>query len=238
MIVGTLEEWAGTESARTATSRAGSASAADGHCPAGAHAPERGAGVEGAQGERDRAEQQQVHDSEQVGRPPEGRIGGEQRRDDRDHERGGDQHQRGRGKTQLACSGRVRSRRASLRRSSSGWRIGGPTRPSSRQRTLRIRPDQKRAAEHHGEHLKERDRHHGDDRPGGRSSDHHQHDDEGHQPEGQVAVHAAVGHPAGDRSPPVDSPGRRTIDDAARRRRRATCGTWPPRRSSGTRRRG
>ena len=45
-----------------------------------------------------------------------------------------------RGKIQLACSGRIRWRWASLRRSRSGWRTGGPTRPSSRQRTVRISP--------------------------------------------------------------------------------------------------
>ena len=44
------------------------------------------------------------------------------------------------GKIHVAWSGRIRSLRKSLRMSTRGWRIGGPTRPSSRQRTLRITP--------------------------------------------------------------------------------------------------
>ena len=114
------------------------------------------------------------------------------------------------GKIQLAWSGRVRSRRASLRRSSRGWRIGGPARPSRRQRTLRISPtssgppittpstwsSETATTETTGQPA---------------SSDHHQHHDEGHQPEGQVAVHAPVRHPPGEGPPPVEAHGRRAI---------------------------
>ncbi len=140
MMAGRLEERAGTERARIATSRAGSARAPIVMARLAPMPP----------------------NAVPVSRPPSARKTEPRRRRKTTANKSADQPNAGsvassgammtitrvlatrttgaRGKTQLACSGRVRSRRASLRRSSKGCRIGGPIRPSIRQRTLRMSP--------------------------------------------------------------------------------------------------
>ena len=140
MMVGRLEEWAGTDRARMATSKAGSARAPIVMARLAPMPP----------------------NAVPVSRAPRARETEPRRRRKTTANRSADQPKAGsvansgataattrvvatrttgaRGKTQLACSGRVRSRPAILRRSSRGWWTGGPTRPSIRQRTLRMRP--------------------------------------------------------------------------------------------------
>jgi hypothetical protein len=65
----------------------------DGHGPAGAHPAEGRAGVEGAEGEHDRTEQQHEDDGEEIGALAQRRAGRRQRRDGRHTDHGGDQHQ-------------------------------------------------------------------------------------------------------------------------------------------------
>ena len=67
----------------------------DGHRPARSHASERGAGVETGERQEDRAEQQQVHDREQVADLIECGFRGQERNDSGDERCRGEQHERG-----------------------------------------------------------------------------------------------------------------------------------------------
>ena len=174
----------------------------DGHGPAGSHATEGGPGVEGARGR---------------GRPSRA-AGGRRRRRGRQTTRRpgsvassgamaattkvrGHQHQRGQGEDPARLLGPGPLPAGQLAQVEQGLADRGPDPALQSAAHLAHQPDQERAPDHDADHLEQRDRRHRGDRPGRRSSHHHQDHDERHQAEGQVAVHAPVGHPPGQRPP-------------------------------------
>ena len=121
------------------------------------------------------------------------------------------------GKIHVAWSGRSRCLRKSLRMSTRGWRIGGPTRPSSRHRTLRMAPTSTGSTDGHGHDLDARGEAGADD---GRDGAHPiiasaaSTSDEGTQPVGQVAVDTARLQSPGRLPPPADGPDDGSVEPA------------------------
>ena len=142
------------DSAKTASRMRRFDQRGDGDLAAGAHAAERGAGVDAGQGQRDGADEQQTDHGEQVRgwRPavirwrPAVRL----RRSARSLRR----RRRARPRTPRSCrAGVIRCLPSCLRMSRHGCRTPPPARPSQRARTCRIRPTTSGAPSHHGADL-------------------------------------------------------------------------------------
>jgi hypothetical protein len=159
MMVGKLEEWAGTER--------GLGQCPDGHGPASSHAAEGGAGVEGTEGHADRTKQEEVDDGKEVGGPSEGRVGGQQRRDDHNDQGRTDQDEWSEWEDPARPLGPGPLPADQLAQVEEGLADGRADTAFEAGTHLAHQTEQEQPAEHDTEHLEERDRHHRDDRPAG-----------------------------------------------------------------------
>ena len=134
----------------------------DRHGTACTHAPERRAGVEAAERQKDRAEKEEEDHREQVSGPAERGIGGQQRRDDDDHQGAGDEDYGGQGEDPACVLGSRPFTARQLAQVEQGLADRWPDPALHSAAHLAHEPEQERTTEHDEDHLQQRDGGHGD----------------------------------------------------------------------------